>query len=324
MISVIVPVYNVEKYVGKCIESILQQTYTDFELILVNDGSTDKSGEICSKYSKIDKRIKLINQANGGLSSARNVGIDVCAGDYITFIDSDDYISKCMLQELYECLSDAVADIAMCSFKRVKENDVVTEKIESINPELIDSKECFRRIYTAKADEFTVAWGKLYKKELFKGLRYPEGKIHEDEFVTYKLFAQAEKIVYLDVALYYYLIREQSIMHAAFSRKSLVRLEAYSERINYFENIGESKLAAMAAQRFIDKSAEYYTLMRDNDKNDIRTQAINLYNKYYMSFKCETLREKIIIKTFVKCLGAFWIYYYIIRFGIAVKRYLKT
>ena len=114
MISVIVPIYNVEKYLEKCIESILAQTYTDYELILVNDGSTDGCYEICQKFSKRDVRIKLINKPNGGLSSARNVGIDNSKGDYITFVDSDDYISKYMLQELYRGLCENEADIAMC------------------------------------------------------------------------------------------------------------------------------------------------------------------------------------------------------------------
>lgn len=322
MISVIVPVYNVEKYIEKCIKSILKQTYTDFELILINDGSTDKSSEICYKYSKIDERIRLINKANGGLSSARNVGIDASIGDYITFVDSDDYISKYMLEELYNCLCNTSSDIAICSFKRIKENEIIIEKKEFVEPEILNSKTCFEKIYSSKVDEFTVAWAKLYKKDLFQKLRYPEGKIHEDEFITYKLFAQANRVAYLDTKLYFYLIRKQSIMNSGFSKKSLVRLEAYSERINYFENIGEFQLAAMTAKRFINKCAEYYICIKDNDRNNIRIQAIALYDKYSKYFCYESLRENIIVKSFVKCRVIFWLHHYLVKLGIVLKKLL--
>lgn len=323
MISVIVPIYNVEKYLEKCIESILAQTYTDYELILVNDGSTDGCYEICQKFSKRDVRIKLINKPNGGLSSARNVGIDNSKGDYITFVDSDDYISKYMLQELYRGLCENEADIAMCSFKRVKENETIVDENCSIKVDIHDSIECFRRIYTDKVDEYTVAWGKLYKSSLFQKIRYPEGKIHEDEFVTYKVFAQANRVVYIDTPLYFYLIRNQSIMHSTFSKKSLARLDAYIERIGYFETISKYELASMAAKRYIDKSAEYFVLMTDSDKYIIRNQAIDLYTKYHQFFKYETWREKIKIKSFAQCLGIFWIHHYFVKLGIAFKRFFK-
>lgn len=323
MISIIVPVYNVEKYVGKCIESILHQTYADFELILVNDGSTDTSYEICCKYAEKDERIRLINKENGGLSSARNRGIDVCKGDFITFVDSDDYISKFMLSELYKYIIENSADISMCSFKRVEEFEEIKDIKVSGEIEILSSRNCFERIYSSQVDEFTVAWGKLYKRKLFENIRYPEGKIHEDEFVTYKLFYAANKIVYLNRKLYFYLIRSQSIMHSTFSKNSLVRLDAYEERVCFFEQIKEKELAALTSKRFIEKASEYYVLMKDNDKVEIRSRAVNLYNTYSKYFFYEGLREKITIITFSKNLTLFWGHYFFVKSGIRLKALMK-
>ena len=331
MISVIVPVYNVEKYVGKCIESILKQTYTDFELILVNDGSTDHSYDICCEYKKKDSRIKIINKKNGGLSDARNVGIDASLGEYITFIDSDDFISRYMFEFLHNILIKNNADIAICSFLRVCENENPIDKIPSeMNIQLLNSEECYEAIYSSKCDEFTVAWGKLYRRKLFDAIRYPYGKLHEDEFVTYKLYSRSEKVVYVPIQGYYYLNREQSIMNTKFSTRSLDRLDAYQEREDFFCDIGREDFAALAAQRFIDKSAGYFISMYPEKKKycdkieNIRTISKLKYARYSSQFKYECLRQRIRIMTFCKCLPLFFLHHEFIKIGIRIKRGFKS
>lgn len=329
MISVIVPVYNVEKYVERCINSILAQSYSDFELILVNDGSTDNSRELCSKYTGIDQRVKLIDKSNGGLSDARNVGYENSVGEFICFVDSDDFINNAMLYELWHNLCSYDADISICSFKQLKENDEIkVEKFSEIV--ILDTDDCYSKIYNSSCvGEFTVAWGKLYKRELFHELRYPVGKIHEDEFVTYKLFSKSKRIVYTSAKLYYYLIRENSIMHSEFSLRSLDRLDAYTERIDFFVSLNKMHLAGLASQRYIEKALEYYVLMSENisDYKDKCNQLRSLSNTYYRLFKqyfmYSSLRTKLQVIFFCKNIRLFWLHTKYVKTGIMIKGLLK-
>lgn len=329
MISVIVPVYNVEKYVEKCIDSILLQSFTDFELILVNDGSMDSSREICKNYAELDRRVKLLDKINGGLSDARNVGFEKSIGDYICFIDSDDFIHCNMLYDLWNNLCSYDADISICSFERVKEKDRIKNntlgEIEVLTPD-----DCYSKIYSRQCDEFTVAWAKLYKRELFDELRYPVGKIHEDEFVTYKLFSKAKRIVYTSAKLYYYLIRDNSIMHSKFSMRSLVRLDAYAERVDFFVLHNKMKLAGLTSQRFIEKALEYYVLMveakSDNKEKgkQLRRSSYDYYREFKDYYLFPSLRVELQVKFFCKSIGLFWIHTKYIRAGIVLKRTIKN
>ena len=181
MVSVIIPIYNVEKYLKKCIESVINQTFSDLEIILVNDGSTDNCKEICEDYKSKDNRIKFIHKSNGGLSSARNAGIQVATGDYYTFIDSDDYIMSDMIEQLVYMAQLTDADISLCC-KTNQENgfeEGINKKIE-----IFTKEEALKCILTEKKI-LTSAWGKLYKRKLFNEVRYPDGKIYEDLGTTY-------------------------------------------------------------------------------------------------------------------------------------------
>lgn len=182
-ISIIVPVYQVEKYISQCIESILAQTFTDFELILVDDGSKDNSGKICDEYAEKDKRIRVLHKENGGLSDARNKGLDNASGNYFMFVDSDDYIAPNMAECLYQNIIKEDADIAACNFRYVFEEDVEEDFSTENKAEVLSGKEIF---YNRKNERnygfWTVAWNKLYKAETFKNMRFRFGKYHEDEF----------------------------------------------------------------------------------------------------------------------------------------------
>lgn len=226
LISIIVPVYNVENYLNNCIESILNQTYSNFELLLINDGSQDKCGRICEDYAEKDSRIRVFHKRNGGLSDARNYGIDVSRGEYITFIDSDDCVDYRYLEALYEDIQTSEADISIINYIakddvsgsfyfHVLKNDIF-HKLYSVSEWL--SKE---GIYEYGFDTVLhVAWGKLYKKSLFENVRYPVGCTSEDDLTTYKLYLLSNKISFRNDGLYIYTInRAGSIMSDPYKQR---------------------------------------------------------------------------------------------------------
>ena len=236
-ISVIVPVYKVEKYLNRCVDSIIKQTYKNLEIILVDDGSPDRCPEICDEYAKQDNRVKVIHKKNGGLSEARNFGIDVATGEYIAFVDSDDYINEKMYDIFISELESNNSDIVIGNFKSFDDNSNIKNKnIETYKVENLTNLEALKNMCTGGGTIYTVAWNKLYKKALFDEIRYPVGKIHEDEFITYKLIYNSSKITYLDTELYYYYQRADSIMGSKMTPRNLSVLEALEERAEFFEN----------------------------------------------------------------------------------------
>ena len=238
-VSVIVPVYKVEKYIHKCVDSILSQSFTDFELFLVDDGSPDKCGMICDEYSKIDNRITVIHKENGGLSDARNVAIDKAVGKYITFIDSDDYVSDNHLETLVKALEKNDADIAIAnisSFSEEKTNHRFYCPTE--NELILNTREgIFSTIYQP------CACAKLYKRYIFKDIRYPVGRLYEDLFVYHDVLALAKRVVLTGVNTYFYLIREDSIMRQEYKLQFADIIDAVELRISKLEELGLFELA---------------------------------------------------------------------------------
>lgn len=223
-ISIIVPIYKVEKYLSRCIDSILNQTFTDFECILVDDGSPDRCGEICDEYAKKDKRIKVIHKVNGGLSDARNAGIDIADGEYIAFVDSDDWIHPQMYEILYNGIMQNGVTISVCEYKEVH----VKESFKKIDNFEFNIHEGMTFLTTNNVAA-VIAVNKLYHKSLFKDIRYPVGKLHEDEFTTYKLLYAAGDIAYCDEQLYFYFINENGITKSEYTLKRLDAIEATEE-----------------------------------------------------------------------------------------------
>ena len=175
-ISVIVPVYNVEKYLEKCIDSILSQTFKNFEIILVDDGSTDSCGIICDEYERLDNRVKVIHKINGGLSSARNSGLEIASGEYVAFVDSDDWIDKNMYQELYNEAKKNNADIVQCKFIKAKDENVSIYNNEFNEVEVIGNLDALCNLYNERCIETVVTWNKLYKRYLFNDIVFPQWK----------------------------------------------------------------------------------------------------------------------------------------------------
>ena len=234
-VSVIVPVYKVEQYLNKCVQSILDQTFRDFELLLVDDGSPDKCGDMCEAWAKKDGRIRVIHKPNGGLSDARNAGIVQANGDYLLFVDSDDWIEKDMLATLYGLIRKADADMACCNFRSVNEDGSQHWDDAVITPGVWTEEDFWKQFFSSNAQTYcNVAWNKLYKKELFDTVRYPVGRINEDVYILYDLVSQCKKIAATDQIGYYYLFRAGSIMNRSGSLRKLTNPEAYINRARAF------------------------------------------------------------------------------------------
>lgn len=274
MISIIVPVYNVEQYLTKCLQSILIQTYQNFELILVNDGSTDNSLVICEEYKKKDSRIRIINKENGGLSSARNAGLKEMKGDYIVFIDSDDWIEKDYLQKLFDSLLDNNADIVQCNF--IKE-DIHGRTLQKFcdNKVVTEGKNFIKNLYNRKTYlQTVVVWNKIYRKEIFTNTLFDEGIHHEDEAIIHELLYKASKIVCIDNILYHYIVRQNSITQQRLSPKSLDAIYALEKRMIFFKNNNEYILLSMTMPIYFRLLVKFTNKFK-NSKNSNYGEIVN-------------------------------------------------
>ncbi len=234
LISVIIPCYKVEQYLHKCIDSILIQSYTNIEIILIDDGSPDQSGHICDMYAQKDSRIKVIHKSNGGLSDARNKGIDIAHGEYLTFIDSDDYISKDYIEVLYNLLKENNAQISICLPCCIDINGkVISKKIKVNEKKTFNSDEALISMFYQK-DFDTSAWGKLYHNSLFKEIRYPLHILYEDLPTTYRLIQLCKTIVLTTQQNYFYLIRDNSIEGSPFKP---IKLQSFIKIVHQLENV---------------------------------------------------------------------------------------
>lgn len=250
LISIIVPVYNVEKYLPRCVESVLKQTHTNIEVILVDDGSPDRCPEMCDEYERRDSRVKAVHQVNAGLSAARNAGIDIVSGEFIGFVDGDDYISENMYEELYVALADNDADMSICNFKYVGDGDTDLDDNSNLpiqNGVLTGIDIITKKIDAEKQWYWVIAWNKLYKRDLFSDIRYPVGKLHEDEFVLHKLLLKCNKVACVSKMLYFYLQRNSGITRSVFNIRRLDSAEAHFERARAYLSEGIDAFVAYHA-----------------------------------------------------------------------------
>ena len=228
-VSIIIPIYNVEKYLKKCVDSVLQQTYKNLEIILVDDGSPDKCGKICDTYEKEDNRIKVIHKINGGLSDARNKGIEYATGDYYFFLDSDDFLACDAIEYLVDLVETTNSDIGAFSIYYYNFLTHKKERAENVDKDYIlemNKEQALFQMINTKINFGWKACNKLYKSELFKNVRFPFGKLYEDVGTTYKLILNANKIVYSSIPKYYYVNNDQSITRTyLFNEKELARIE---------------------------------------------------------------------------------------------------
>lgn len=323
LISIIVPVYNVEPYLDKCLNSIVSQTYKNIEIIIINDGSTDNSYDICKLYECKDNRIKLINQENKGLSDARNVGIMNSSADYITFVDSDDYISKDFVTSLYETMLEYNADIVVCNYKKVYKNNNTKVNLKSKkNKKSIKHYSNIEAVEDILSGNFylnNVVWNKLFKKSLFldNDVLFPSKKIYEDTFVMYKLFYYSNTIILLNEVLYYYLIRAGSITKQKYNTRMLDILDVLKEQKKFIldKNL-DINIDLIEIKTFIRiLYSMIYSRYNGFDKKNIIESIYHNRKKYYFS---KNVTNFIKLKTFI-----ILNFYFLFEFLVKIKGYIK-
>lgn len=234
IISVIVPVYNVEPYLDRCVQSIVDQTYKDLEIILVDDGSPDNCPAMCDAWAKRDNRIRVIHKPNGGLSDARNAGMAVATGEYIAFVDSDDWIASEMLERLYQAIQEDQSDIAACAVKMVWEDGSPSQMLTVQKNCVLNRQEAQMALLKEKLLKQPV-WYKLYKTDIIKNIPFEVGKYHEDVFWSYQAVGAAEQVSLIDYIGYFYTQRYNSIMGESYSLKRMDAVEAMVQRQEYLE-----------------------------------------------------------------------------------------
>lgn len=266
LISVIVPVYKVEPYLRRCVDSILAQTYQDLEVILVDDGSPDNCPEICDEYAAQDERIKVIHKANGGLSSARNAGLDAASGDWVSFIDSDDWIEPDMYEILLRNAENTHAEISVggVNDELVEQDRVIVTKTTyhgALKQETLSPAEAMVRYFTTS----WAAWDKIYRRELFRTTRFPVGEINEDEAIVLKLLDACTAVSYTNQVFYHYIHRAQSITTSAFSEKKLAWCDHCEQNLRFIED-RHPELEGYAAGRYYSSVIWALNHMAENPK----------------------------------------------------------
>jgi len=266
LISVIVPVYNVEQYLDRCVESIVNQTYKNLEIILVDDGSTDSSGTKCDEWSKKDSRIRVIHKENGGQSSARNVGLSIATGSLIGFVDSDDYIDESMYESMHRTISDYECEIAECAMLIFYDKNEFCSIIGSGETIVLDSKEAIKDNILEKHLTSTVP-NMLVKSEIAKNIQFDEGKINEDILWPYRVITSSNKVAYIDKTFYFYLQRHGSTMNSEYSEKRFDALDALESRAELVRNAYPEYLH-IATRAYMGACMYHYQMLCRQAKSD--------------------------------------------------------
>ena len=320
-ISVIVPVYKVEKTLDACVKSIVAQTYTDIEVILVDDGSPDNCPAMCEELAKGDSRVKVVHRENGGLSAARNTGIEHATGDFITFVDSDDMIAPETLSVLYDAIVKTGSDMSVCMYEIFQNDDDIKDAVICDGVACADANEL---LLSERAYERSEAWGKLYKREIFDSLRFKEGIYYEDTHLFPYILNTAKKIAFNESKLYYYRKNPElpTIMSAEFSHKKLCILDIYREHIrDIYKKLGPCQAYGMALQNVLGCICKMRVLKKELGIG------ISFYKYYFkllptMLFapKCEMFggKQKLVYLSTLIPFGILNSYY---RKNVTVKRY---
>lgn len=313
LISVILPIYKVENYLAECIESVIHQTYENLEIILVDDGSPDRCGSICDEYAAKDSRIVVIHKENGGLSDARNAGIDIATGEWIAFVDSDDIINCHMIEYLYKAVTDNDAKMSWCAISSVDENGYLLDgekcHYKQANPSsdyeinIYSKQDAEQRMYTVEGmQKALVAWNKLYHRSLFTNedgpVRYAKGKIFEDGYTTYIYIYGADKVIEINVPLYYYRQRSGSIMDNDSNIKYEPALDAGLERMAFYKRHNEAQLYKLELNLSIYSVIRFYGRVKTKEDKKKLKQWFKLFYKDYFVKEKWPLGKVIRMKSF--------------------------
>lgn len=312
LISVIIPVYKVEAYLPACVESVLAQTWQNFEILLVDDGSPDKCPQICDEFAARDSRIRVIHKENGGLSSARNAGIDAARGQYLAFLDSDDLWTPMILERLYCAIKETGADLAVCLFRRFQD-ELPKELPEPVQTISLTQREAFMCLFGARNENMVlvpnklydaqmfypvnenaaVAWNKLYPVDVFEGIRYPEGKLHEDEAVIHEIIGRASTVAWVEEAHYLYRETPNSITTARFNLRRLDEMYAKERRIAWFEEHGLSEFARRTRQAYLNCLMRLYRTVQAELENraTARENCRMIYDRFCTLYTPELVKD---------------------------------
>ena len=266
IISVIVPVYNVEPWLRECVDSILGQTLRDLELILVDDGSPDSCGAICDEYARADSRVRVIHKKNGGLSSARNAALDIAAGEYVAFIDSDDWIHPEMLETMVSKLRQTDSDMAICGVESVFMDGSRPISYQLTN-EVLSQEEMVQHL-AWQAWYYVIACNKVYRRKIFETLRYPEGYVHEDAAVIHRVIGACQRFVLIETPFYFYRQTSGSIMRQDISIQRSDNLTALADRLHYACQKKWENVSAITAKRYVHTFFDYYFRFPHTTENE--------------------------------------------------------
>ena len=286
LISIIVPVYNVEKYLDRCVKSIVNQTYKNLEIILIDDGSLDSSGDICDNWAKNDERVKVYHVSNGGIARVRNLGIGYANGAYISFIDSDDFIVENMISRLYSHYRNKNVDLVLCDFDNFYDDSIqyMDEVIKDYY--IIDSHKVFHMLYEKKSDRIVSSCNKLFKKSIFEGLRYPEDKLYEDAYMITSFLDRCNKVLIDKSILYFRQMRNDSIMathNKGFSYKNLQVLDYMKKRCEEYKDIKDKSLLSKIFAEYFQTCIVFYCLMKMNKLGKEKYK--KLYDEFTLYYK---------------------------------------
>lgn len=285
-ISVIIPIYNVEKYLRKCLNAIVNQTYKNLEIILVDDESPDNCSKICEEYAKKDERIIVIHKKNGGQASARNRGLDIATGDYISFIDPDDYIEKDFYEHLITLASEHNADIAECSFKKLYENTGKIEKVFKKENEIVvtDNEGALNRLFSEKFNVYLntiVTWNKIYKRKLFKKIRFSEVRIYEELGTVYKVLFECKTFVTSSKIKYTYVQRDGSTLTRPFSEERLYMLDGIEQAINFLQKKGLYDIRIKAIRKYLETCTRFIKMSASMEEKEREVLRQKINAKFY-------------------------------------------
>ncbi len=265
IISVIIPVYKVEKYLEECVKSVINQTYKNLEIILVDDGSPDSCPILCDEWAKRDSRIVVIHKENGGLSSARNAGVAIAKGEYIGFVDSDDFVALDMYEKMYNAILKSNAELCICGMKWINEDGSVYEKISPspIIDEVLTKEEAFYKLFGLSYSYYVTSVNRLYKKNIFEKVVFPAGKLYEDEFTAHHFFEECESIVCIKDELYFYVQHQGSITHSAYTIKKMEAVDSSYDRYMFFKEKKDKEKMKLSARQI------YGNLLRNIKEADV-------------------------------------------------------
>ncbi len=333
-ISVIIPAYNIASYIDKCVTSVFEQTYTNIEVIVVNDGSTDATGRKIKKLQQQFPTMLVIEQENRGLSAARNAGMRVATGEYIAFLDGDDYVADDYLEQLMTVIKQQDADISMTDYAVVYDRGKmelrphfqVPKKNEACGRHkggCLSGAGALKRLIVYKENIYARAWGKLYKRSLWQDEAFPLGKCHEDEFTVYRILHKAKRVAVVAEPLYFYVQRKGSITNSPFTIKRLHKIEAMKERMDYFAACGEKELSLVCKKHYLMQLQAGFArvwLYRKTERYRAKALLQHAY-RYYRQNKCEikkvsTVSEMWLIKLCFTCPGAYCLFMRLYEAGI--------